>query len=202
MADNPHGFGFVKHKLAVPLSATINPYYVPSSYNTALFIGDPVVKTGTANTAVVGSHGDPKPAGYLPEINRASAAGVVTGIMVGKESNVNNLVQKHNPASTEAVILVCDDPFVIWQAQEDSVGGNIAIASIGLNTEIVVDTAGNATTGISGAEIDSSAVNTTAGLAVKLLRMAPEQGASVPAANAEWYVMLNDHTEMPGVAGI
>ena len=48
MADNPHGFNPVKHKLGVPLSATVNPYYKKADYAVALFIGDPVVKNGTS----------------------------------------------------------------------------------------------------------------------------------------------------------
>lgn len=202
MADNPHGLDPVKHKLGVPLAATVNPYYVPASYETALFIGDPVVKSGTANTAVVGAGAEAFPAGSLPEINVGNAAGANTGVILGKRNAVSNLVQKHNPADTEAVMLVCDDPFVVFRIQEDSVGGNIAIASVGLNADMILTHAGDTTTGISGVELDSSSVNTTAGLACKILGMSPDQGATVPAANADWLVLLNDHSEMPGVAGL
>jgi len=34
-------------------NGAVNPYYIPAGYGTALFIGDPVIITGTANTAEV-----------------------------------------------------------------------------------------------------------------------------------------------------
>lgn len=200
MADNPHGLDPVKHKLGVPLSATVNPYYVPSTYETALFIGDPVVKSGTANTATVANGAEAYVAGNLPEANIGNVAGANTGVMVGRRNQVNDLITKYSPADTEDVVLVCDDPFMVFRAQEDSVGGNIAIASVGLNTNLILTHAGDTTTGISGAELDSSEVATTAGLACKILRKDPVTAA--PEANGDWHVLLNDHTEMPGVAGI
>ena len=201
MADNPHGLDPIKHRLGAPLNAVVNPYYVPSSYGTALFIGDPVVKTGTSNTAVEAVGSEDYPAGYLPEINVASAAGVVTGVMVGKRNDVDALINKHNPASTEAIIMVCDDPNVVFRVQEDSVGGALAATDVGNNAEIALTHAGNATTGISGAELDSSSAATTAGLALKILRLDGSHG-NVIGNNADWQVIINDHTEVNGAAGI
>ena len=200
MADNPHGFNPVKHKLGVPLSATINPYYKAAAYGTGLFIGDAVVKAGSANTAVVFDGAETYGAGMLPDLNASGTGGPITGVMVGKSTRSGNLATVHSPADTEDVILVCDDPFVVFSAQEDSGGGNIAAASIGLNTEIVLG-AGNATTGISGHEIDSSAVATTATLAVKILRLAPDHGNAI-GANAEYWVTMNRHTEGDNIAGV
>lgn len=204
--DSPFGLAYVKHRIGAPLNAVCNPYYVPSSYGTALFIGDPVVKTGTSNTGVFAAGAEEWLSGMLPEINLASAAGVVTGVMIGKRTNVNSLSNIHNPASTEAVIMVCDDPNVVWRIKEDSVGGALAATSVGLNAEIAVDVAGSATTGISGAELDSSSAASTAGLALKILRLSdhhdPSNGRNAIGADAKWDVLINDHTEENGVAGI
>jgi len=200
MADNPHGLDPVKHKLGVPLSATVNPYYVPSTYETALFIGDPIVKGGTANTGTVASGAESYVAGTLPTAAIGNAAGPNTGVMIGRRNQVNDLITKYSPADTEDVVVVCDDPFMIYRIQEDSVGGNIAVASVGLNADLILTHAGDTTTGISGAELDSSSVNTTAGLACKILRKDPAVAA--PEANGDWHVLVNDNTEMPGVAGL
>ena len=202
MADNPHGLTPKKHKLGVPLSATFNPYYVPSTYETALFINDPVVKTGTANTAVVAQGAEDYPIAHLPEINQGATGGNNCGVIVGKRNNVGNLQQKYNPADTEAIMGVCDDPYVVFQAQEDSVGGNIAIASVGLNTELIFTHAGNTTTGVSGAEIDSSEVAATATLAVKILRASAVIDNVIPGANSEWDVVLNVHSESHGTGSL
>lgn len=198
--DNPKGLQVVKHRFGVPLNAAVNPYYVPASYGTALFIGDPVVKTGTANTAIEAAGAEAFPIGYLPEINAASAAGVITGVMVGRRNIVGDFQNLHNPLSTEGIILVCDDPYVVFRVQEDSVGGSVAVASVGLNAEVAL-TAGDTVTGISKCELDSNTVNTTAGLALKILRIDPDHGNAV-GNNADWQVIINDHTEISGADGI
>lgn len=199
MADNPHGLDPVKHALGVPLNACVNPYYVPSSYETALFIGDPVVKSGTANTGSVLLDGALMPAGSLPGVVQGNTTGANTGVMIGRVNSVNDLITKYSPADTEDCIMVCDDPYMVYRAQEDSDGGNIAIASVGLNTNLIFTHAGNTTTGISGAEIDSSEVATTATLAVKILRADPV--AAAPGSNGEWWVTINS-SEEPGAAGL
>lgn len=201
MADNPHGLTPVKHRLGAPLNAVVNPYYVPASYETAMFIGDPVVISGTANTATVAQGAEDFVAGTLPAVTVAAAAGVVSGVMVGKRNVVTDLIKKHNPADTEAVIMVCDDPNVVFKVQEDSAGGALAATSVGLNAEIVLTHAGDTTTGISGVELDSSTAATTAGLALKVLRLSANHG-NVIGTNADWDVLINDHTFGDGIAGI
>jgi len=200
MADNPHGFNPVKHKLGVPLSATVNPYYKKADYAVALFVGDPVVKNGTANLAEVNPGAEAFASGELPELAIGALTGGNTGVVVGKMTRSGNLETIHSAASIEDVILVCDDPYVVFSAQEDSGAGNMAATSVGLNTDLLIGT-GDAVTGISGAEIDSSEIAATATLAVKVLRLAPDQGNAI-GANAEWHVLMNAHTEAPNSAGI
>lgn len=204
--DNPSGLSLVKHKLGAPLSATVNPYYVPAAYGTALFVGDPVLKTGTANAAAVALGAEDYGIGMLPVVSVAAAGGKVSGVMVGKRANVNDLVKMHNPASTEAVVYVCDDPYVVFRIKEDSVGGALAITSVGLNADIALDVAGNATTGMSGAELDSSSAAAGADVQLKILRLSDCRSSNgvrnVLGADAKWDVTINEHTEATNIAGV
>ena len=71
--NTPFGLKPIAHKSGAPYNGAATPYFVPASYATALFIGDPVVKTGTANTVAVERVGAGSwPIGSLPEINKAT----------------------------------------------------------------------------------------------------------------------------------
>lgn len=42
--DAPFGLRPIRHKSGAPYNGAVNPYYVASTYATALFIGDPVIR--------------------------------------------------------------------------------------------------------------------------------------------------------------
>lgn len=181
-----------------------NLYYIPASYGTALFIGDPVVKTGTSNTAdVAASDGYVARAGSLPEINRATAGtgNAVTGIIVGfKPSKDVRETVRNNPASTERIAIVADHPLQKFVAQVD---GTAAATDVGANADIVYTHSGDTTTGLSGAEIDISEVATTAAHQVKILRLAQDEiESNALGTNSQYEVLINNHTELPTKAGI
>jgi hypothetical protein len=203
-ADTPFGLKPVRHMLGLPLNGAVKPYYIPASYGTALFIGDPVVKTGTANTAVVkapgiGSFG----VGTLPEINKTAAGDVdgntkrITGVIVGFSADPNNLGRIYNPASTERIAYVCDDPFTVFEIQAD---GAIPATSIGLNAVLIYTHAGSTVTGLSGAELDttSDAPAADASNQLIILRAVNREDNDTTITHAKVEVMINAHTEAPG----
>lgn len=196
-ADTPFGLRPLRHRNGAPYNGPATPYYIPASYGTALYIGDPVVITGTANTAAVnvpsvGSF----PAGTLQEINKATAAGgnYISGVIVGFAASVSNLSNQYNPASTERVALVCDDPDVIFEIQEDGVGATLAAVDMGLNADLVYTHAGSTYTGQSGAELDISTKATTNTLQLKILRLVNRTDVEL-GANGKLEVMINLHTQ-------
>ena len=68
--DPPKGLVPIKHRNGAPYNGAANPYYKPAGYATALFVGDVVVKTGTANTAAASAPGlGDFNIATLPEIN-------------------------------------------------------------------------------------------------------------------------------------
>lgn len=198
MANSDASFGLrpVRHRNGAPYNGAANPYYVPSSYATALFIGDPVKTTGTSNTAEVSAPGAGNfPAGSLPEINRAGATGDITGVIVGFAADATSLENQYNPASTERIVFVADDPELMFEVQEDSDTSTLAATSVGLNANVIFTNAGSTTSGQSGAELDSSTAATTATLQLRLERLANRADNEV-GANAKWLVSILQHSAL------
>jgi hypothetical protein len=203
--DTPFGLRPVRHKSGAPYNGAVNYYYVPSTYATALFVGDPVVKTGTSNTAAVSAPGAGSwGIGTLPEINKAAAGtgNRITGVIVGIAPNPDGLDKIYNPASTEAIIAVCDDPDVMFEIQCE---GTISAAQAGLNGVLIYTNAGSTATGRSGAELDggtTTAPATTVGFQLKILRVANREDNEGAAAFTKVDVMINQHTETTASVGI
>lgn len=159
--DAPRGLIPVAHRNGAPYNGACNKYYIPSTDATNMFIGDPVRLAGDADTP-----------GNYPTIALSApstaATGISIGVIVGFEpvegvSIANtNLSRIYRPASMAMYANVADDPDLIFEVQEDSVGGSLAATNVGSNVNFTSATAGSTVTGFSGVEIDSSTVNTTA----------------------------------------
>ena len=180
-----------------------NYYYIPATYATELYIGDPVVKTGTANTANVVAGQREFAAGSLPEINKATAGDTnpLTGVIVGFLTNFDNTSRAYNPASNEAVAIVADNPNQEFFIQEETAGTPLAATSVGLNANLVYAEAGSNVTGISGAELDTTTPATTATFQLKILRLFDSVDNAL-GQHAKWVVKINNHTDANAVAGI
>lgn len=176
----------------------LNPYYINASYATALFIGDPIVKTGTSNTAAIQGNA----AGTLPEINKATAGtgNAVTGVIVGFSVSQTDQSKAYNPASTERIAYVCDDPDAVFYIQDDGVVA-LAATDVAANYNLVYSTAGSTSTGFSGVQLDSNSTATTATLQLNIMRLASKPNNAL-GKNAVWEVKLNNHTEAPNAAGV
>ena len=200
-SNTPYGLKPVKNSPFVEIPK--NYYYIPASYGTALFIGDPVIKTGTSNTANVLGDGRPFAAGSLPEINKATAgdANKITGVIIGFLAIPTNLNIAYNPASTERIAIVADSPLQEFEIQEETAGTALAATSVGLNANLVYAESGSTVTGLSGAELDTSTPATTSTFQLKILRLvdAPDNAIG---QHAKWRVKINNHTEANVTTGI
>jgi hypothetical protein len=100
-------------------------------------------------------------------------------------------------ASTQSYVLVADDPDLLFEVQEDSVGGNLVMGAGGRNADLVSGT-GNAATGYSGWMLDSSTINTTNTLQMRIMRPVErpdnDLATSPTATNAKWLVSINLHS--------
>jgi hypothetical protein len=202
--DNPFGLKPLRYKGGGPYNGAVNPYFIPSTYGTALFIGDPVVKTGTSNTAAVEAPGAGKfGIGTLPEINKTAVGDVdgntkrITGVIVGFAPLATDLNKNYNPASTARVAYVCDDPDVVFEIQAD---GAVAAASMGLNGVLIYTHSGSTTTGLSGAELDTTSDPLAADASNQLivLRAVNREDNDTTSTWAHVEVMINAHTEATG----
>lgn len=198
--DTPMGLRPLRHRNGAPFTSSTRPYYIPASYATALFIGDPVVKTGTSNTAAVKVPGGGSfPIGTAPEINKATAGdgNRVTGVIVGFSADPDNLSRQYNPASTERIAYVVDDPDIVFEIQAD---GAVPAASMGLNAVFIYTHSGDTTTGRSGAELDttSDAPAADASNQMLILRAVNREDNDTTLTHAKVEVMLINHTEAHG----
>ena len=187
-ANTPFGLKPVKDARSGNETGGLEMFYVPSSDATALYIGDPVVKAGSADAAGIAS------------VTRATAGAAITGVVMGFVPDGTTDQAGYRAASTAAYVLVCTDPSEAFIIQEDGVGGQLAAADIGLNASIIV-AAGNAYSKRSGVMLDSSTKATTSTLELKILGLAPIPGNDF-GAYAKFLVMINNSTEATASAGV
>lgn len=188
--DTPNGLRPVRYQDGSPYNGAHNLYYVPSTYATAIFIGDVVTHAGDAGPA--GTYVSGVDVEGMPIVNLYAVGDDMMGVVVGFLPNPTALQTNHKPASTAAILMVADDPMLIFEVQEDSVGAVFAATDVGRNVDILAAIAGNTTTGTSIQELDSSVTSVTTTAGFRILRLAPRPN-NVIGTNARWEVMPIEH---------
>lgn len=175
----------------------VRPYYTTAE----LYIGDPVVKNGTSNTAAVGL-GKEYPAGSLQTVVKATAGATnaTTGVVVGFAVDPDNLDKAYNPSSNARVALVCDDPHQEFEIQADS-GATVAATDIGSNADYIFTHSGDTATGLSGVELDTSDMSASATAQLTILGIINRENNEL-GTNTKLRVRINLHTEANTVVGI
>lgn len=183
------GFSPVRHRSGAPYNGAATEYVVLASDGTALYIGDPVVMSGSSD------------ANGVPTVVKATAAGgaYITGVVVGVKPETRDSTI-YRAASTLRTLLVADDPDLVFEVQEDAVGGALALASVGLNADWV-DGTGSTTTGQSGVQLDTSTAATTNTLQLRVLGFSRTVDNEPAVANAKVLVQFNLHS-MRNLTGI
>lgn len=189
MANGNVARGLIPVRMAdgSPYNGAVDMFYVPASDATALYEGDPVVLAGSADAAGVAS------------VTRSAAAGTITGAVVGF-ADATSMTAGFRAASTAAYVLVAHGQDILFEIQEDAVGGAIAAADIGLNADIIV-AAGSAYGKTSGVMLDTSTKATTVTLPLRIKGIAQRPDNEL-SANAKVLVTLNNTTESPGTASV
>jgi hypothetical protein len=177
--DNPSGFTPVRHLSGAPYNGATNRYAILAANGTATFVNDLVVVGGSGT------------ADGVPSVIQAAATNTnIVGSVVGFEILPTDLTVMYRLASTLRYALVCDDPYVIYEAQEDSDSAALTVDEIGENCDIVVGS-GNTTSGISAMEIDSSD-HKTATAQIRVVRLVPREDNAI-GNQARWEVLINEH---------
>jgi hypothetical protein len=122
-----------------------NTYYVTSAHAGNLFIGDPVIVTGSADAAGVPT----------VDIATAGATNYFTGAILGFVPDPTILANGYLPASTAGYVIVEDDPNVTYEIQAST----LALADLNANSILAAGT-GNRTTG-SGWFMDTATKGTS-----------------------------------------
>ena len=195
--DRPSGLKPVGTKGAANWSGKVNMYAVADDDTTAIFVGDLVKLAGTAGEAGEEIYG--MDVEGMPEVTQSAAGDKSVGVVVGFLANQDNLTTKHRAASTARVALVSDDPDTIYEVQEVSGGTALTSTAVGNNANVVVG-AGNATTGVSGMELDNATEANTAGLNLQILSLSKKPDNNM-GEHAKWLVMVNDSEFRVGQTG-
>jgi hypothetical protein len=188
--NNAKGLIPVQHLDGSPYNGKSNQYHIPAAYAVNLFMGQPLIATGASD------------ANGVPTVQTATAAGgaFTIGPMIGIVDGGDPIVAVtrdmplYHPASTLQYILVADDPNLIFEMQEDSVGGSIAMATAGMKNVDLIAGAGSTITGYSGWMLDSSTIATTNTLQMRLVRGVKRPTLAMAATNARWLAMINLHS--------
>ena len=193
----PFGLTPVRYKSGAPYNGAANLYSVAAGETNNIFIGDPVLISGTGDAA------------GIPGVVRAAAGDRMTGVVVGfgqfdgaSAGSTTAINRGYRTASTADYLLVADDPALLFAIEEDAVGGALATTDIGNNADLVGGT-GSVYTKRSGYMLDSSTkVTTTA--QVRIVGFDQTIGNTIGGTGPVWLVSIVEATETPsaGTTGV
>lgn len=181
-----------------------NTYFVPASYGTALYVGDPVDIVSGSNDA-----------NGIPAVQLATVGspilGVVVGIINGGDmGNITAVTRDqpiYHPASTAQYLMIEDDPNVLYWTQDDASSQATAPKLWAGKNANLVSGSGSTVTGYSGWQLAASTVATTNTLDVKIIRPLQQPDNVIGTAantnmNAKWLVKLNNSRFANQIAGV
>jgi len=177
--------------------AVIRQYSVPASDGTAIYVGDPVKLVGTSQ--IINGQ-------VFADVAQAATGNVVVGVVVGVLADTRDSLI-YRAASTQRVLLVCDDPNAVFEVQQVSGGTPLTANDVGFNVNFVV-ASGSTVTGASGVTLDNTTEATTNTLDLKIVgvvnRLDNDFGSAVGtgADASRFYVRINRHQYVNQIAGV
>jgi len=144
--DSPFGLKPLEYLNGAPWNGQARKYAIASTYNVALFIGDPVVLAGSADAS-----------GKYATVEKATLAdgNLCCGAIVAFEPDPTAPERIYHAAATTQYCYVADDPNIIFEIQMDS-ASDLAITDVGCNGIMIETHSGSTITGLSGIEADES----------------------------------------------
>lgn len=200
-ADTPFGMRLTTNIGGRPFN--VRKYSIPSTYNTAVYLNDPVVlHANGSNAAQIKTGEGVYGPGTLQEVNRCTVGdgNFITGVVLSFDQNPDYPNDTYGRASTTRVCTVCDDPNAIYEIQAD---GAITAAEVGLNAVLIATQAGSTVTGLSGLELDTSSDAPAADASNQLTILGfVDRADNEIGAFAKMLVRINQHTNSDNVIGI
>lgn len=164
---------------------------IASNNTTAIYFGDPVVPLNT---------------GYISQAssNSVQIAGIFVGCKYLSTSQKRTVWSNYWPgsdASANIEAYVVNDPNAKFVAQGDATG--IAFADINANIGFAIGT-GNSATGISGAYLDTSTLNTTNTLPFRVVGLVqnPPGSAGTDSGAYNWAIVAFNNVSTKQLTGI
>lgn len=191
--DAPFGLKPIRHLNGNPWNGQTEKCYVEDATTSNVFVGDPVIFTGTAGSDVTTGHHKVVTLATDADTNRIY--GVVTSI----EPILTDLSKSYIPAYTGGYVNVCVDPDVIYIIQDE---GAVALDgdSIGANAVFESATAGSTVTGLSGWELDTGDTpGADASNQCIIMGVHNVEGNSF-GVNCIWEVLITNHVLRGGMA--
>jgi hypothetical protein len=161
------------------------------------FIGDLVKLVGTGQII----NGSP-----YTDVAIAASGDVFVGAVIGVLPSTRDSLT-YRAASTQRLLLVADDPDLLFEAQQRNAGTALNTNDIGLNANALV-TAGSTVTGYSASTVDTTGPATTNTLDVKIMGIVDDpvndigSSASSGTAASRLLVRLNRHSYANQIAGV
>jgi len=193
-ANLPKGLVPIRYLNGSPWNGAVTTYYATGG--TDIFVGDALALSGGAGAAGLVING--QDCEGMPAVTPVAAGANILGVCVGIVPSVATDALFY--ASGDRLVLVVDDPNVIFRIQEDAVANSVEAAAIGNNFDLVA-TAGSTTTGVSAMTLDSSDTSGTATAQLRVLRLSdlgPGKNTIATTSAAGQYatfdVIINEHT--------
>lgn len=140
-------------------------------------------------------------------VSPATAGSILLGVCVGIEVNRAVTATEYPgylPALTVGNILVCVGSDVLYEVEEDGIGGAMVATNVGSTGDLVAS-AGSTTTGMSGHTLDSSDViakDASPGSAQLLVVELSTRADNAIGLSAKWVVRINESAFALGQSGL
>lgn len=160
-----------------------------SGDSVAIFLNDAVKLAGDADAY-----------GY-PVVAQCAAGDQIYGICTSVEPVTFDSVNYAAGDTQRYVTILPATPQMVFEIQEDSVGGSLALTDVGKVVDLIV-ASGSTTTGYSGMEIDSSSAASGSSAQLRLLGIDLTNPDNAIGENARWEVTINELTLANGNNGV
>lgn len=178
--DRPYGFRPVT-KRGESWAGTERAVVFSAGDATAAFIGSMVKFTGTSEVI------DGKAYSVVTVASPADTrlAGAVTRFQYDPDG-----YKKYRTASTQRIAYIPQDRDVLYSVQEDADTTPLTLGAAEANIDFTAES-GDTVTGMSTMELDSTTVNTTSALPLRIVELEAIEGNVIGSNNPQWVVQIN-----------
>jgi hypothetical protein len=185
--DAPFGLRPVRYFSGAPYNGAAEKFFVPSTDNTAIYIGGLVRIAGSADAN-----------GIMTVTGNVATGNPVAGVVVGIEAESRDSTT-YRVASTNRYVYVATDPNLLFECQCE---GTLTATMIGNAADLTSFTSGSTVTGLSSMEVNLATVSAsgdgTEDVVIWGVKQTPDNEIG---AHANVLVRLNNHSAVDGYAG-